>query len=91
MRMWGCHADDQTMESAREKAQPGTSKECFSSPVQSTRVQEVRKQRVPKKTAAPTGRAVRVWVDWTKQWLTKPFLDEEEEKCELCEDFPPCR
>ena len=26
-------------------------------------------------------------VDWAKQRLTKPFLDEEEEKCELCEDF----
>ena len=73
-----CHLDDvevdkllltasQTLESAGEKAQPGTSKECFSSPVQSTRVQEVRKQGVPKKTAAPTGRAVRVWVDWAKQ------------------------
>ena len=77
----------QDLESATEKAQSGTSKDRFSSPVLSTKVQEVRKQGVPKKTAAQTGWAVRVWVDWAKQRLTKPFLDEEEEKCELCEDF----
>ena len=77
----------QALESATEKAQPGTSKDRFSSPVSSTKVQEVRKQGVPKKTAVQTGWAVRVWVDWAKQRLTKPFVDEEEEKCELCEDF----
>ena len=47
----------------------------------------MRKQGVPTKTAAQTGWAVRVWIDWAKQWLTKPFVDEEGEKCELCEDF----
>ena len=53
----------QALESATEKAQSGTSKDRFSSPVSSTKVQEVRKQGVPKKTAAQTGWAVRVWVD----------------------------
>ena len=57
------------------------------SPVISTKVQEVRKWGAPKKTAAQTGWAIRVWVDWAKQRLTKPFLNEEEEKYELCEDF----
>ena len=45
----------QDLESATEKAQSGTSKDHFSSPVSSTKVQEVRKQGVPKKTAAQTG------------------------------------
>ena len=40
----------QALESAMEEAQPGTSKDCFSSPVSSTKVQEVRKQGVPKRT-----------------------------------------
>ena len=82
----------QALESATEKVppddpRPGTDKDRFSSPVSSTEVQEVRKRGVPKKTAAQTGWAAKVWVDWAKQRLTKPFVDEEEEKCVLCEDF----
>lgn len=38
----------------------------------------MRKQCVPKKTAAHTGWAVRVSADWVKQPLAKPFVDEEE-------------
>ena len=46
---------NQDLKSATEKAQSGTSKDRFLSPVSSTKVQEVRKQGVPKKTAAQTG------------------------------------
>ena len=70
------------MESGAEKAQPGASKGRFLSPVSSTNIQKVRKQGLPKKTAAQTSWAGKVWADWAK-----PFVDEEEEKCELCEDF----
>ncbi len=77
----------QALESGTENAQPGTSKGRFSSLASSTKVQEVRKQGVPKKTAAQTSWAGKVWADWAKQRLIKHFVDEEEEKCELCEDF----
>ena len=78
----------QDLESATEKALSGTRKDGFSSPVSSTKVQEVRKQGVPKKTAAQTGWAVRVWVDWAKLLVN---LMKRKGIVSFVKILPPCR